>query len=190
MTPAEVEEIEQRVDRVLATVPEWIWDGETLPVPVEHIADSHFGLLVRDADDVGLAPGAPELGRGEALSGLLLADRGEVWVSAGEARAWPPRRRFTIGHELGHWCLHRRGREHVYCRDSVVDSEGEPPELPLPERQANAFAAALLMPPRLMRRRYALNRDFHDLCRTFDVSSKAMSRRLPAVIPRSVRASR
>ena len=35
------------------------------------------------------------------LSGLLLPAAGEIWVNAAEAREWPPRRRFTIGHELG-----------------------------------------------------------------------------------------
>lgn len=51
---------------------------------------------------MGTAPGAPALAHGQSLSGLLLPVRGEIWVNAEEARQWPPRRRFTIGHELGH----------------------------------------------------------------------------------------
>lgn len=39
--------VEERAARVLERVPAWLWDGETLPVPVEDIADSVFGLLVR-----------------------------------------------------------------------------------------------------------------------------------------------
>ena len=46
-----------------------------LPVPIEEIADTHVGLLVRDVEDLGTAPGAPELGQGQALSGLLLPAR-------------------------------------------------------------------------------------------------------------------
>jgi hypothetical protein len=44
-------EIEKRAERVLEDVPDWIWNGRTLPVPVEDIADSCFGLHVRDVDD-------------------------------------------------------------------------------------------------------------------------------------------
>ena len=36
-------EVEERAERVLTRVPGYIWDGETLPVPVEDIADSVFG---------------------------------------------------------------------------------------------------------------------------------------------------
>ena len=104
----DVEEIERRAEAVLASVPSWIWDGESLPVPIEDIADSHFGLLVREVADLHAAPGAPALPRGQSLSGLLLASAGEIWVNAREAREWPPRRRFTIGHELGH-CAALRG---------------------------------------------------------------------------------
>ena len=81
-----MEEIEERVERLLASVPDYVWDGETLPVPIDHIADSGFGLLIRDVDDLSAAPGAPPLGPGQSLSGLLLADLGQVWVNATEGR--------------------------------------------------------------------------------------------------------
>ena len=75
-------------------------------------------------------------------------------MNAGEARQWPPRRRFTIGHELGHWCLHREGGA-VWCRAHAVDptrSTDEPrPAYPPEESEANEFAAALLMPAALVR---------------------------------------
>ena len=102
-----MEEIERLAEEFLAGIPSYVWDGETLPVPIEEIADTHVGLLVRDVEDLGTAPGAPELGHGQALSGLLLPAVGEIWVNAEEARQWPARRRFTIAHELGHWRLHR-----------------------------------------------------------------------------------
>ena len=60
---------------------------------------------------------------GQFLSGLLLADRGEIWVSAHEGVTWPPRRRFTIGHELGHWCMHRTGDGSVFCRSTSIELE-------------------------------------------------------------------
>jgi len=184
-------EVEERAERVLTRVPGYIWDGETLPVPVEDIADSVFGLLIRDVEDMAAAPGAPDLGPDASLSGLLLPDRGELWVNAAEAGQWPGRRRFTIGHELGHWCMHRS--DHVatiYCRSSTVDPQAaERPERPVPEQEADAFAAALLMPAELMREHYAqCRRDlpgdacFPELCRRFGASRAAMGRRLHAVI--------
>ena len=181
------EEIEQRAEAVLARVPDWIWDGERLPVPIEDIADSCFGLRVRDVADLAAAPGAPALGAGHALSGLLLPNRGEIWVNSEEAREWPPRRRFTIGHELGHWCLHRRGGEGVFCRSSSVVEDVEADSPPTPERppaeeEANLFAAALLMPARLVREHYEPGDEFERWCRLFDVSGAAMGRRLHAVI--------
>jgi hypothetical protein len=180
-----MEEIEQRAELFLAGVPDYIWDGASLPVPVEDIADSHVGLLVRDVEDLTAAPGAPAMDAGQALSGLLLPDRGEIWVNAQEAKEWPPRRRFTIGHELGHWQLHRHGDGAVFCRSSAVDvgDVEDPQELAEPEEEANVFAAALLMPAKLLREQYtACDRDFGRLCRKFASSGAAMGRRLHTVI--------
>jgi len=181
----DMQEIETLAEAFLAAVPSYVWDGETLPVPIEEIADSHAGLLVCDVEDLNRAPGAPRLGQGQALSGLLLPIVGEIWVNAEEARQWPPRRRFTIAHELGHWCLHRDAESNMFCRSSAVEaapSENRPP-LPLEEEQANAFAAALLMPARLVQQEYVrCNRDFVSLCDRFGASGAAMGRRLHAVI--------
>src|SRR3954463_7138808 len=67
-----MDRVEERAAQALARVPEWLWDGESLPVPIEDIADSVYGLLVRDVEDMTAAPGAPALAPGQALSGLLL----------------------------------------------------------------------------------------------------------------------
>jgi hypothetical protein len=182
--------VEDRAARVLADVPDWIWNGDTLPVPVEHIADSCFGLYVRDMGDLSAAPGVPSLEAGQSLSGLLLPGMGEIWVNAAEARDWPARRRFTISHELGHWCLHR-GSGAVWCRSSTVDPAEGPPRRAYPpeESEANEFAAALLMPAHLVRRHYERLRRgdpqgcFEQLCSIFGASGAAMSRRLRAVVP-------
>jgi len=186
----ETAEIERLAEAELDGVPGYVWDGFSLPVPVEHIADSHFGLWIRDEDDLGRAPGAPDVGPGQSLSGLLLPDRAEIWVNASEARDWPPRRRFTIGHELGHWCLHREAGSGVFCRAATVEVEPDPPPISAsrPQRspaesEANAFGAALLMPARLLRHHYAdTGRDFGRLCEIFGASGAAMGRRLHAVV--------
>jgi hypothetical protein len=180
-----MEEIERLAEWFLTGIPAYVWDGETLPVPVEDIADSHAGLLVRDVDDLERAPGAPELESGQTLSGLLLPALGEIWVNAEEARRWPPRRRFTIAHELGHWSLHRDAAQPAYCRPTSIDPDESPTHPPLPpaEEQANAFAAAVLMPARLVQEQYVrLGRDFFALCDAFAASGAAMGRRLHAVV--------
>lgn len=173
---------------MLTSVPTWIWDGDSLPVPVEAIADSCFQLLVRDVEDLSAAPGSPEVEAGRSLSGLLLASSGEIWVNGAEAREWPPRRRFTIGHELGHWVLHRTGQESLFCRQGTVAPEDEVadtrPPLPVTEEEANTFAAALLMPAQLIRDHYdECDGNFEELCQRFDSSGAAMGRRLRAVVP-------
>jgi hypothetical protein len=190
MDAMEREGVEGLAEHFLAGVPGYIWDGESLPVPVEDIADSHVGLLVRDAEDLSSAPGAPSAESGQTLSGLLLPMLGEIWVNAEEARQWPSRRRFTIAHELGHWSLHRDAEHPVYCRSTSVDPDDARPPIPPAEDQANVFAAAVLMPARLVRNQYVrLERDFFALCDVFGASGAAMGRRLHAVIKRQDRPS-
>jgi hypothetical protein len=171
-------DVEERAEAVLASLPGYVWDGERLPVPVEDIADSGFGLLVRDVEDMRAAPGAPPLAAGQSLSGLLLPARGEIWVNADEARQWPPRRRFTIGHELGHWVMHRSGQQALFCRRTTVDESGERPARDI-EEEASAFAAALLMPQWLFVREHArVNGDVAALCAAFASSMAATERRI------------
>jgi hypothetical protein len=189
------EELEQHAEALLAEVPGYIWNGETLPVPIEDIADTHVGLLIRDVADLTTAPGAPELAPDQSLSGLLLASKGEIWVNASEGKQWPPRRRFTISHELGHWRLHREpGQQTLFCRKGAVDEgegEGEKPKpsakkKPSIEDEANIFAAAMLMPRHLMREHYErLKRedDCHPrMCKLFGASQIAMGKRLHTAI--------
>lgn len=184
------DEIEARAEAVLDAVPSYIWDGDSLPVPVERIADSWFGLLVRDVAALYAAPGAPELRDGQTLSGLLLPNRGEIWVNASEAQQWPGRRRFTIGHEVGHHVLHRNDTHAIFCRSNVVEESEERPAIPPPEDEANAFAAALLMPRWLICRDYRRGMDFDQLRACYGTSMAAMSRRLHGVVPRREDADR
>jgi hypothetical protein len=171
-------DVEERAEQVLASAPGYVWDGQQLPVPIEDIVDSVYGLLVRDVEDMRAAPGAPPLAEGQALSGLLFPARGEIWVNAEEARLWPPRRRFTIGHELGHFVMHNTGQQALFCRRTSVDEAAIPPVRDI-EEEASAFAAALLMPQWLFVREHARCRgDVADLSRAFGTSVAATERRV------------
>ena len=100
-----------------------------LPVPVSSIAEDLLGLRIveRPLDASGL---------------LYPADRLVVLNSAES----PLRRRFTLAHELGHWvCQCLEGAEApVFCRHQDVSMTADRAL----EREANVFAAELLMPPR------------------------------------------
>ena len=118
---------DQRADALRLRYHE-LYGGEELPVPVEKIAGDLLGLDVRETEDI-------------EVSGMLLPARREIWLNATESE---PRRRFTLAHELGHWvcqCLEGKVAP-VMCRPKDV-SEAADRAL---EREANIFAAELLMP--------------------------------------------
>ena len=178
--------VEARAGTILEGVPDYIWNGEELPVPVEKIVSNTFGLLIREVEDMTEAPGLEE-DRSTNVSGLLLTGPGEIWVNAAEARQWEGRKRFTICHELGHYVIHQDSLEPtVFCRRIEVVDEGAPGQRDDPraelEREADAFAAALLMPAALVTaRRVELDDDLAALCAEFGASEKAMRYRLQAL---------
>jgi Zn-dependent peptidase ImmA (M78 family) len=148
------------------------------PVDPERVA-RHLGLriIVKEFSDVD-------------ISGLLMSTGGSAFVCVN--RAHPRvRRRFTTAHEIGHYILHHRSDPAnsihvdrglvVNYRDSA-STTGEHAN----EREANAFAAALLMPSKMLTR--AVRRlsgsaplvDYHveQLAADFDVSEQAMTIRM------------
>ena len=82
------------------------------------------------------------------------------------------RKRFTIAHEIGHFVLHQEG-----CRPepgAAVNEAGR-----VEEREADAFAAELLMPEPLVREAVReQGPDSARLAERFEVSRKAMRARL------------
>ena len=130
--------------------------GDELPVPVESIAEDLLGLAVEVRDDL-------------PVSGMLLPSERRIAVRSDEPE---PRRRFTIAHELGHWicqCLEGEMKP-VYCRAEEI---GVDPEAKALEREANIFAANLLMPESSLRE---VEQD--EASALFGVSDEAMAWRL------------
>ena len=86
----------------------------------------------------------------------------------------PARMRFTVAHELGHYCLcHNEG-----ARDPYHNFSGDVRSYK--ERAANQFASALLMPEYLVKRavREFEITDVQELADAFNVSGPAMRIRL------------
>lgn len=125
-----------------------------LPVDVLDIAEEHDHLDVQEHADLPSLPGAPPLAADTTLSGLLLPEERRIYVNAVEAQRSPGRRNFTIGHELGHWHLHVHDGEigTHFCRADQVGGDAASLRRALrAEREANRFAAALLMPEAAIR---------------------------------------
>jgi hypothetical protein len=135
--------------------------GADVPVPVEAIAEDLCGLVVEQAD-------------GLDVSGLLIPAERRIFLNAAES---PQRRRFTLAHELGHWvcqCLEGATASR-YCRAEEVGLDVSSKAL---EREANVFAAELLMPENGVRDRWSRAASTDELARWFGVSAEAMSWRL------------
>lgn len=140
--------------RHLATFP-----GMPVPVPVEAIAEDLLGLRVREEPDL-------------TASGMLVPAERLVLVNASESAL---RRRFTLAHEIGHWALHCSGiaPPPILCR-----AVGLRPGADAREREANVFAADLLMPEDDVRAARADEPDVAALAERFGVSPEAMGWRL------------
>lgn len=110
-----------------------------------------------------------------SISGLLDKDKKIIYLNMDEAA---DRQNFTLAHELAHYFLGHKSNEYgVYHRDSLY-RESKPEK----EREADYFAAELLMPANLIdeiKEKYALtDSDAPTLARLFGVSTMAMKRRL------------
>lgn len=98
----------------------------------------------------------------------------------------PARQRFTIAHEIGHFLLHAKSNSLFVDKTEKVmyrNAQSSTGEL-LKEREANAFAAALLMPRKLVQQtasdlsKYELENFVYSLSVRFQVSDYAMGIRL------------
>jgi Zn-dependent peptidase ImmA (M78 family) len=131
--------------------------GAELPVPVESIAADLLGLYVEEGEI--------------DCSGLLLPAERRVVVKAEEP---PARRRFTLAHEVGHWvCQVLEGHAApVYRRAADLAPDADRTL----EREANVFAAELLMPEPAVHE--VFSGSFDGCAETFGVSEEAMRWRL------------
>jgi Zn-dependent peptidase ImmA (M78 family) len=152
---------------------------DKLPIDLNAIA-STLGLRILHAelpDDV---------------SGLLVTGPGGNFIVVQESDH-PNRQRFTLGHEIGHHFLKHQFApgEHVHVDRGHYVSQRSPRSstgLDAKEIEANQFAAALLMPSRLVRKEvlklgtaHLLDHHISSLAETFGVSEQAMTIRLTSL---------
>lgn len=191
------DEIERRADALLDAYRRERGRALRPPIPVDDILETHLGLSL-DFDDLARLLGAPD------VLGALWVDRREVYIDQSLDPVAHPRHEgrfnFSVGHEIGHWVLHR----HYLARDRAPhDSRrvADPPSVicrssgaraPI-EVQAGLFATFLLMPARMIRARFHPSRyrsltfaEFVDyvlpqLAGEFGVSRSAMRYRLRAM---------
>jgi Zn-dependent peptidase ImmA (M78 family) len=151
-------EATEAAERVLADH----WDG-TIPVDPARIARS-MGIKVIDAYlDADVDGAIRRDGKGKAA---------RIYLNTENALT---RKRFTCAHEIAHFVKHSQEGEFEFIdyRDSLA-STGEIPD----ERYANAFAAALLMPARHVRRLRDEGLDDWTMAQRLGVSQPAMVNRL------------
>jgi hypothetical protein len=72
---------------------------------------------------------------------------GDKAIITVNARSSLERKRFSAGHELGHW-MRDRGTAAFLCNDNMFEGEWSKEN---PEKRANRFASDLLMPPEMFR---------------------------------------
>lgn len=120
------------------------------------------------------------------LSGFLYRDKERTVIGVNTHQS-PARQNFTIAHELGHFLLHDQEQLHVDHEFRVrlrndVSSQGTNEA----EREANFFAASLLMPKKFLEKdlegeEYVdlFDDEFlHDLASKYGVSTQALVNRL------------
>jgi hypothetical protein len=140
--------------------------GPEIPVPVESIAEDLLGLRIERAEI--------------DCSGMLLPIQRLIRLRAAEAprNEYPLRRyRFTIAHELGHWICHALEGSTpaaTFCRAIDISHVAERTI----EREANVFAAELLMPGPAVHEAWDEVGDLEQIATRFDVSPAAMHWRL------------
>jgi Zn-dependent peptidase ImmA (M78 family) len=160
--------IESLIEELLAT-----YHIEQAPVPVEQIAKAKGARIFYQSLE-------------DNVSGFLYWDNAQAVIGVNTHHA-PVRQNFTMAHELGHFLLHDQEQLHidhefrVRLRDDV-SSQGTDEA----EREANFFAASLLIPKRFLEKDLESEQfvdmfdDYlvTDLARKYGVSTQALAIRM------------
>jgi Zn-dependent peptidase ImmA (M78 family) len=131
------------------------------------------------AQRIGLSVFDAEFGE-DSISGVLRKEDGRFQILVNEHHS-PLRKRYTVAHEIAHFCLHSKEIESFVdpelnlFRSKSESSQSEDRSM---ETQANMFAAALLMPEPFIREAIRETTNLDQLATRFRVSRHAMGIRL------------
>lgn len=147
--------IEQEADCLLQEFGLKFHEVNAPPVPVDEITELHLQLVLEYKDMKSLFPFAD-------VHGAIWFEEGKIGIDSSLDPATNPSRRgryhFTLAHEVGHWRLHRQHYITNPAERRLFDDGSQKPDVvcrsserkkPV-EWQADAFAALLLMPRKLV----------------------------------------
>lgn len=154
-----IQKVEDKVDEVISE--NFVFEA---PVPIVEVA-RNYGLLVKEVD----------LGNfGDRVAGFIDPLQKIIYVNEKDK---PPRQAFTVAHELAHWLMHQDhlhsepNKYAVLYRMPLGKTEDEV------EKEANAFAARLLVPRDLLNK-YKNKSNIATVARIFGVSEELIGYRL------------
>lgn len=163
-----IRDIENKAEKILQTL-----NIDKPPINIKEIA-MELGLVVQTGDF------------GNEVSGVIVFKNGKGIIGYNPNDP-DVRQRFTIAHEFGHYLLHKNRMEMFVDKTYYAfrDENSSKGEFKL-EREANAFAAAILMPRSLLLKEIKLrnfdlaesDESLNKLAKKFRVSVQAMSFRL------------
>jgi Zn-dependent peptidase ImmA (M78 family) len=137
---------------------------ESVPVDPIKIANAN-GIEVKNA-----------IFKSEDICGILHKKDGKTTIYVNQKDSGN-RKRFSIAHELGHYFLHHENDNNAFIVELRTNNNNGGQDLQK-EKEANAFAAALLMDEVLVRSVWHDLRSIQAAAEIFDVSYESMSYRL------------
>jgi Zn-dependent peptidase ImmA (M78 family) len=105
-------------------------------------------------------------------AGALDKTQKMIYLAKGESQK---RQFFTVAHEIGHFALNHKKKFDVFYRQQITEFNGESSE---EEREANYFAASILMPKELVLKFWQDRPDVELVSSFFGVSRSAAFWRL------------
>jgi len=114
--------------------------------------------------------------RNNNVSGFLFKNKGKhtIFMNTNTSES-AKRQRFTLAHEIGHFCLGHSEDNDTYFRPQDINSSSGKDEY---EVSANAFAAELLVPEKLIKNLYEVGQSTKLLSEIFNVSEDVIKHRI------------
>lgn len=153
--------IKEQVDKLLSLP----FVTGIFPIPIEEIAQ-YLGFSCHAFNPVsGILD----------VSGAVNHQTNKIYVNKCDSAR---RQFFTVAHEIGHIVLHGANADYIDYRGNVSESKEEEQK----EKEANYFAASLLMPEEIFRLKWReCNKSFNQLSNFFGVSTVAIAIRANSI---------